>query len=66
VEEEQIQNFVHRVSQDGTLREELEMHPEEVINREHFTPRVAQIILKLVPFLTVVKDDIDIQKTWWV
>ncbi len=65
MEEQQIQNFVHRVAQDKALREELEMHPEDVISRENFTPLVAQVILKLVPVMNVANIHNVVSFTWW-
>ena len=53
MEEKQIQEFVHRVSTDETLRKELASDPTSVIKRESFSPRVAQIVMRLVPHLTV-------------
>jgi hypothetical protein len=55
MEEQQIQDFVHRVSQDETLRKELASDPEGVIMREGFSPRVARIIARLVPQLALDK-----------
>ena len=55
MEEQQIQDFVHRVSQDETLRKELASHPDGVIMREGFSPRVARIVARLVPQLALDK-----------
>lgn len=52
MEEQQIQDFVHRVSNDEVLRTELSTDPEGVLERENFSPRVAEIVRKLVPHLT--------------
>ncbi len=49
MEEKQIRDFVHRVSQDESLRSALTQDPNSVIMREGFSPRVAQVIAKLVP-----------------
>ncbi|HLJ32290.1 MAG TPA: Nif11-like leader peptide family natural product precursor [Ktedonobacteraceae bacterium] len=51
MEEQQIKDFVHRVSSDETLRQELAQDPDSVIMREGFSPRVAQIVARLVPHL---------------
>ncbi len=55
MEEQQIQDFVHRVSHDETLRKELAGNPDGVIMREGFSPRVARILARLVPQLTLDK-----------
>ncbi len=47
MEEQQIQDFVHRVSNDETLRKELATDPDTVIMREGFSPRVARIVARL-------------------
>ncbi len=51
MEEQQIQDFVSRVSSDENLRNELANDPDTVIARENFSPRVAQVIIKMVPHL---------------
>ncbi len=51
MEEKQIQEFVRRVAQDGMLRNELATDPTAVIARENFSPRVAQIVARLIPQL---------------
>jgi hypothetical protein len=51
MEELQIQDFVHRVSKDEELRKELASNPDGVIMREGFSPRVAQVVMHLVPHL---------------
>lgn len=53
MEEEQIQDFVHRASRDEELRKELASDPNTVIMREGFSPRVARIIARLVPQLAL-------------
>ena len=53
MEEQIIQEFVHRVSTDENLRKELASEPEGVIMREGFSPRVARVIARLAPHLTV-------------
>ena len=55
MEEQQIQDFVHRVSHDETLRKELASNPDGVIMRESFSPHVARIVARLVPQLTLDK-----------
>lgn len=64
MEELQIQEFVHRVSTDEKLREELKRDPDGVIMREGFSPRVARVVSRLVPHLAL---DSSIQPSypWW-
>ena len=64
MEEKQIQDFVHRVSNDEELRQELAQNPDGVIMREGFSPRVAQIVTRLVPHLTL-HQFIDIPLNMW-
>lgn len=63
-EEQQIQHFVHRVSTDEQLRTALASTPEEVMVREGFSPRVARIISRLVPHLTV-EQELEQSFSWW-
>ena len=65
MEEQQIKNFVHRVSTEETLRTELASNPEAVIEREGFSPRVAQVIMRLVPHLAMNKVN-EVSARWWV
>ena len=51
MEEQQIQEFVHRVSKDEALRKELAGDPASVIKRENFSPRVEKVVMRLVPHL---------------
>ena len=51
MEEQIIQEFVHRVSSDENLRKELAANPESVIMREGFSPRVARVVARLAPHL---------------
>src|SRR5215469_18931761 len=53
MEEQQIQTFVHAVSQDEKLRKEFVSDPDTVIMREGFSPRLSRVIRKLVPYLEV-------------
>ena len=64
MEEKQIQDFVHRVSNDENLRKELAQKPEEVIMREGFSPRVERIVTRLVPHLTL-HQFVDTPNWWW-
>ena len=64
MEEQQIQDFVHRVSTDEKLRNELEHDPDSVIVREGFSPRVAKIVSRLVPHLAMDKP-LELSLPWW-
>ena len=64
MEEKQIQDFVHRVSNDENLRKELAQNPDGVIMREGFSPMVARIVTRLVPHLTL-HQFIDIPLYFW-
>ncbi len=64
MEEQQIRDFVHRVSTEETLRTELANNPQSVIEREGFSPRVAQVIMRLVPHLALVKPS-DVSFRFW-
>ena len=64
MEELQIQDFVHRVSKDEELRKELASNPDGVIMREGFSPRVARVIMRLVPHLTL-DQSLKPSLSWW-
>lgn len=64
MEELQIQDFVHRVSKDEELRKELASNPEGVIMREGFSPRVAQVIMRLIPHLAL-NEPLKPSFGWW-
>ena len=64
MEELQIQEFVHRVLTNEELRKELASTPDNVIMREGFSPRVAQIITRLVPHLAMEKP-LEISLAFW-
>ena len=63
-EEQQIRDFVHRVSTDEELRKELASSPAMVVMREGFSPHVAQIIARLVPHLAVERE-LEPSFSWW-
>jgi hypothetical protein len=65
MEEKQIRDFVHRVSNDEKLQQELASDPHSVIMREGFSPRVARIVTRLVPQLTM-DQDLEPSLSWWV
>lgn len=64
MEEQQIRDFVHRVSSDETLRQELARDPQSFVEREGFSPSVARVVMKLVPHLTMTNDQIKLGG-WW-
>ena len=64
MEEQQIRDFVHRVSTEETLRTELANNPQSVIERENFSPKVAQVIMQLVPHLALAKE-MKPSLQWW-
>jgi len=66
MEERQIQEFVHRVSNDETLRKEFASDPDGVIMREGFSPRVTNIISRLVPHLAVGHSLEFSPNFWWL
>lgn len=49
MEEKQIQEFVSRTLNDEKLFAELKQDPETVLMREQFSPRVTQVLRKLIP-----------------
>ena len=64
MEEQQIRDFVHRVSTEETLRTELVSNPQSVIEREGFSPRVAQVVMRLVPHFALDKE-VKTSFSWW-
>jgi hypothetical protein len=64
MEEQQIRDFVHRASTDEALRKELTSNAEAVIMREGFSPRVARIMARLVPYLSVDRP-LEVSFGWW-
>ena len=66
MEEQQIQEFVHRVSTEEALRKELASDPEGVILREGFSPRVTQIVSRLVPHLSLGHSLAFSPNYWWL
>ncbi len=65
MEIQQIQDFVHRVSTDEVLREELARDSEKVMAREAFSPRVSSVVLRLVPHLALDKAEPGPSFCWW-
>lgn len=64
MEEQQIQEFVHRVLADEQARYELMRNPEDVIKRQGFSPRVERILALLVPHLAF-DETIQLIAKWW-
>ncbi len=64
MEEQQIQEFVHRVALDVAVRGELTSDPVGVIQRQDVSPRVSQILSRLVPYLAFDRP-IDSKDKWW-
>ena len=64
MEEQQIQEFVHRIMGDEAIRQELAHDPASVIKRQGFSPRVAQIIFGLVPQLAF-EQPMQPDGSWW-
>jgi hypothetical protein len=65
MEVQQIQDFVHRVSTDEQLREELVCDPDGVIMREGFSPRMAWVVKQLVPHLSL-EEPLGPSLHWWI
>lgn len=65
MEERIIQDFVHRVSTDEKLREELASNQDGVIMREGFSPRVARVVARMVPHLLAGQSIGSENKPWW-
>ncbi len=65
MEELQIQTFVHRISTDSELRDELRREPESVIMRGGFSSRVSRVIERLVPHLTLEQEPMGKSFCWW-
>lgn len=64
MEEQEIQEFVHRVVTNEAARRELAGDPVGVVTRSGFSPRVAQIIFRLVPYLAF-DVFLDSPEKWW-
>lgn len=64
MEEKQLQDFVHRASVSEELRKELASSPDSVIAREGFSPRLAKVVMRLVPQLGMEKP-LEPSLGWW-
>lgn len=65
MEEQQIRAFVHRISQDEALRQELANNPGELIAREEFSPRVVRVVMRLIPHLSMDRSFDEPTLSWW-
>jgi hypothetical protein len=65
MEEQVIQEFVHRVSTDEKLRKELAGDSDSVLMREGFSPRVARVLSRMVPHLLAGQSIGSENKPWW-
>ena len=66
MEEQQVLDFVRRVSQDENLRREVLDAPENVIAREGFSPRVGRIVMRLAPHLSFERQTNPLLSGWWL
>jgi hypothetical protein len=65
MEEQQIQEFVHRFALDEQMRYALAGNPAGVVSMPpDVSPRVAQILACLVPYLTF-EQPIGSYQEWW-
>jgi hypothetical protein len=64
MEEQQIQEFIHRVCIDKAVQDELALDAESMIRRENYSPRVAHILLRLAPCL-VFGQSLSMLEKWW-
>ncbi len=65
METQEIQTFIYRLSQDQQLRHDLLTRTDETIQRCQLSPRVARILLKLVPHLNEDFTSSMRPHTWW-
>jgi len=64
MEEQQIQEFVHRAVMDQAVKRELALDPLKVIGGEEYSPRVMAILLRLVPCLAF-EQALAGDEKWW-
>ena len=65
MEELQIQAFVQRASHDEAFRQELASDPQKVIERETSSLLVARVLLRMVPQLTLDRQEEPSSFGWW-
>lgn len=66
MEEQQIQEFVHRVCTNKAVQDELALDAEGVIRRANYSLRVTTILLRLAPCLAFEQPLTMIEKWWHV
>lgn len=64
MEEQQIQDFVHRVSVDEGVRSMFVSDPLKGVMQEACSPRVMAILLRLVPYLAFDQPLVQPEQ-WW-
>lgn len=64
MEEQQIQEFVHRAVMDQAIRNEIALDPTGVIGRADLSPRVVDILIRLAPYLAFDRP-LDSDEKWW-
>ncbi len=64
MEEQQIQDFVHRVFSDESLRKELAKDPDGVIESANVSPIVERVLRRIVPQLAF-GQELPPAFTWW-
>ena len=64
MEEQQIEEFVRCAFAHEAVRNELVSDPAGAIARQEFSPRVASIILRLTPYLTL-EEPMAANPEWW-
>lgn len=64
MEEQQLQDFVHRIAESEELRQELVSNPALVVSREGFSPRLVNVVMRLVPHLSMEKP-LGPSLKWW-
>ena len=64
MEEQEIEEFVHRAVMDQALSRELARDAVRVIGCGNYSPRVATILLRLVPCLAF-EQPLNAGEKWW-
>lgn len=64
MEEQQIQDFVHRIALDGRVRSEMASNPAGILQLQDFSPRVLQIFSLLMPYFVLDSPVVSTEK-WW-
>jgi len=65
MEEQQLQDFVHRIAESEDLRKELAGNAALVVSREGFSPRLVNVVMRLVPHLAMEKPLGPSLGWWW-